>query len=192
MSLYRFATGRDKGRYLGGAAEDDARDPAVIALARSVPPGLDGDLLLLAWVQSRLAYAGDAGGIECFDDAARTLRRGWDDCDGLARVLLALLLARGSQARLRAVLGGPTGRDYPAQLSDDPAPALVLDRIRRGALSVVYTLAIESGAAHLIPPEAASLRHLQVELRAPSHPRAESSGWLLLEATRELPAGSPR
>jgi transglutaminase-like putative cysteine protease len=94
-----------KARYLDGAAREDAEHPAIRALAArfAMLPPAGRAAALFAFVRWAVAYKMDAWGEE-FDGAAITLKRGFDDCDGSARLLVALAIAAGLEARIRAVL----------------------------------------------------------------------------------------
>ena len=113
-------TDRDKADRLDAAASLDAANPTVRALAAAVG-GLGSTpeetaARVLRFAQLRIAYAGDTGrtaaatarygpepGIEELADTLTIVRRGHDDCDGKARVCVALLRARGIEARIRPV-----------------------------------------------------------------------------------------
>jgi transglutaminase-like putative cysteine protease len=73
------------------------RDPSHLAVA------------LHRWVRDSIAYQHDPGHKEQFDDSETILRKGYDDCDGKSRLLVALVRAlRGVplQARIRPVFHG--------------------------------------------------------------------------------------
>jgi transglutaminase-like putative cysteine protease len=105
-TLASFPGGRvAQGLYLDGAAREDARDPRIRAIASRfahLAPSQRARALY-GFVRGRVRYREDVAGEE-FDSAVITLERGHDDCDGSARLLLALLLAAGLEARLRVVL----------------------------------------------------------------------------------------
>jgi transglutaminase-like putative cysteine protease len=58
------------------------------------------------WVRDHIAYARDPGGREEFADSATIIRRAYDDCDGKARLFVALIRAIGAplRARIRPVM----------------------------------------------------------------------------------------
>lgn len=122
-----YADGRQKAERLGVLAWQDARNPVLIPhldyVVRmlwshpeklEVAPGAWSGPAALAdrihrYVRDHIRYVRDpidpATGRrrEEFADAGVVLRRGYDDCDGKARLVCALALRAGLQARLRAV-----------------------------------------------------------------------------------------
>lgn len=104
----RFARHADKGVYLDGAARADAFLPEIAALGtyfrRKYPDPRERAETVFAFVRWRVRYRRDAGGRESFADALTVLLNGLDDCDGSARALVALALAAGLGARIRAVM----------------------------------------------------------------------------------------
>lgn len=100
-----FPDASAKACYIDGAAQEDARLKPIRELA-AVVKGLPPDVKaqeLYAFVRRNCRYLLDVDGEE-FDDAASTLIAGQDDCDGTARCLVALCLAAGLDACVRAVM----------------------------------------------------------------------------------------
>ena len=113
-------TDDDKAAWLDANASLDATNPAVRQLAAAVG-GLGSSPeetaeRVLRYAQRKIAYAGDTGrtakakarfgdepGVEELADTLTIVRRGYDDCDGKSRVCVALLRARGIEARIRPV-----------------------------------------------------------------------------------------
>jgi transglutaminase-like putative cysteine protease len=93
-----------KARYLDGAAREDANHPAIRALGARFKalPAPARAAALFAFVRWAITFQFDDG--EELDSAVVTLRRGADDCDGSSRLLVALAIAAGLEARIRAVL----------------------------------------------------------------------------------------
>lgn len=115
MRRLRFNSQGEKARWLDGAARLDATDPRIYATAMQWGGiGTDREVAerLFTAVRDRIRYAPDeARGVrqEVLADSATVLARGWDDCDGKARALVALALARGIPARIVACW---SGRDF--------------------------------------------------------------------------------
>ncbi len=114
MRLLRFASAWDKARYLDGAARFDALDPFVRAVARQLRGRTPAETanLIHRFVRDRIRYVRDPIGAsgrreEEFADSATVLRRGYDDCDGKARLFVALALLNGLEARIRPVFPSP-------------------------------------------------------------------------------------
>jgi transglutaminase-like putative cysteine protease len=107
--LHTFRSGREKACYLDGRAREDARLPAVRALAatvRHLPPAARVEALYRR-VRDGIRYRHDPPPEE-LADAATVLETGADDCDGKAALLVSLLLAAGVEARVRGVLDEDT------------------------------------------------------------------------------------
>ncbi len=109
-----------KAAYMQAAAEDDQRDPAVIAWARqftSLPLAERGPAIL-RFVQRCIRYerdpathdaAGVRHGIELLDSSAVGFNRGYGDCDLKARILVSTCLASGCKAKIDPVFTGDNG-----------------------------------------------------------------------------------
>lgn len=108
MRRIRFVKQADKARWLDAAARLDATDPRIYEAAMDWGGiGSDREVAerLFAAIRDRIRYAPDeAQGArqEVLADSATVIGRGWDDCDGKARALVALALARGIPARIVA------------------------------------------------------------------------------------------
>ena len=108
MRVARFADDAAKARWLAAAARVDATDPRVAELANAIAPrGLsrsEAAERLFGWVRDRIAYrpdrAPDGERREVLADAWTVASRRWDDCDGKARLFVALALARGVPAEI--------------------------------------------------------------------------------------------
>lgn len=105
-----FRDGREKADWLDGASSLDSIDPYVRALAQRITNGslarADAARRLQRWVRDSIAYVPDPGGREEFADAATVARTGFDDCDGKARLFVALVRSLRDpdfQARIRPV-----------------------------------------------------------------------------------------
>lgn len=110
----------EKAKKIDVGASMDAANPAVRAIAAAVG-GLGSTpeetaTRILRFCQNRIAYAGDTArtakatakygeepGMEALADTMTIVRRGFDDCDGKARVCVAFLRSRGIEARIRPV-----------------------------------------------------------------------------------------
>ena len=110
----------EKAKRLDAAASMDAANIAVRQLAAAVAGAKsspeEAATRVLRFCQTRIAYAGDTArtaaatakygpepGVEELADTMTIVRRGFDDCDGKARVCVALLRSRGIEARIRPV-----------------------------------------------------------------------------------------
>jgi len=109
-----FATPRAKADWLDASASLDALEPHIRELARGIVRGAvsKGDAMqkLHRWVRDRIAYVRDPGGREEFADSLTVARSGQDDCDGKARLLVALVRSLRDptmRARIRPVFRGP-------------------------------------------------------------------------------------
>lgn len=100
-----FANAEEKACYIDGAAREDARLLGIKALAGIVArlPPQHRAQYLYDFVRRSVDYVLDPDGEE-FEDAQTTLVAGQDDCDGTARCLVALWLAAGLDACVRAVI----------------------------------------------------------------------------------------
>ena len=107
--IVRFASMLDKARWLDTAASLDSTSPRVAMLARRIVGAAHGIASLRAlhrWVRDAIAYVPDrVEGMrrEELADAETILVRGFDDCDGKARLFVALVRALGDpflQARI--------------------------------------------------------------------------------------------
>jgi transglutaminase-like putative cysteine protease len=109
-----FERWEDKAAWLHGAAERDAADPVVRALAwrfvAAHPDPVGRARAIQRWVRDAIRYVRDPkkGGRrrEQFASSRVILWRGQDDCDGKARLFVALCLAAGLTARIRPVVQG--------------------------------------------------------------------------------------
>ncbi len=123
-------------RLLDQLAHEDASDPVVVAWSLSIlkatrdamgerGPTLSPELVtafgeaLFANVQSEIAFVHEPG--ERFQSAATTMQLGAGDCDDHARLLLALALAGGLNARMLFIPDPDTGE-----------PVHVVDQIEDG------------------------------------------------------------
>ena len=110
----------EKAARMDAGASLDAANVAVRQLAAAV--GGTGSTpeetatRILRFCQQRIAYAGDTNrtpaatakygpepGMEELPDTMTIVKKGFDDCDGKARVCVALLRSRGIEARIRPV-----------------------------------------------------------------------------------------
>lgn len=112
--LHLFKDPRSKARYLDAVASMDARLSSVAARAQWLSAGGTADRGALArrvhqFVRDAIRYVRDEGGEE-FADSSVILARGYDDCDGKARLFVALCRRLGLQARIRPVFSSP--RDF--------------------------------------------------------------------------------
>ncbi len=138
-----FARRTDKAVYLDGAARADAHLPEIAALGAHLQalPWPDRARYVFDFVRARVRWRQDPGGREQFADAATVLRDGADDCDGSARAVVALALASGLGACIRAVLDSegyvehfqallwwPGSEDHP--LADDDGRVLAETTLR--------------------------------------------------------------
>jgi transglutaminase-like putative cysteine protease len=113
-------TDEEKANKMDTGASEDASDPVVRQLAAAVAGSgsspEESARRILRYAQRRIAYAGDTNrtpeatarfgrepGVEELADTLTICRRGFDDCDGKARVCVAFLRARGIEARIRPV-----------------------------------------------------------------------------------------
>jgi transglutaminase-like putative cysteine protease len=108
-----FATPRQKADWLDAAAGLDALEVHVRELAKQITRGALSKAHAMArlhvWVRDRIAYVRDPGGREEFADPITVARSGRDDCDGKARLLVALVRSLGDPlmvARIRPVFRG--------------------------------------------------------------------------------------
>lgn len=119
-TILTFRDLRAKADWLDAEASRDALTIPVRRLAMKIA-GATRNVEELAralhrWVRDRIAYEHDHPRVpalamgEELDDSADILERGYDDCDGKARLLVALVRAlpgRGLQARTRPVFPEP-------------------------------------------------------------------------------------
>ena len=111
----------EKAKWLDAGASEDATEPELrrwaahrfLYDARSQLFGLDRIAHAVhRFVRDRIAYVHDWGGKEEFADSRTILARAYDDCDGKARLFVAIIRALGIpelQARIRPVF---KGRDF--------------------------------------------------------------------------------
>ena len=99
-----------KGRWLGEAAARDSELPFVAWASHVIAPTNDpvacAELLFL-YCRDAIEFVDDPGDFETFESSDVILERGYDDCDGKARCFVAMCLARGIPARIRAILDDP-------------------------------------------------------------------------------------
>jgi transglutaminase-like putative cysteine protease len=128
--LVYFEDERAKARWLDAAASLDAHSPSVRAkareLAQSKPSAAVAAHALFRFVRDAIEYRRDVPwtrgrtqGRERLDSAEVVLSRGWDDCDGKARLLVALARASGRrdlEARIRPVFQGTRFTHVQAEL----------------------------------------------------------------------------
>lgn len=95
-----------KAEWLAVAAQRDACCPTVRSASARITAGVTNERLraerLHRWVRDQIAYATDPDG-EQLADSETVLARGYDDCDGKSRLFVALCIAAGLEARIRAV-----------------------------------------------------------------------------------------
>jgi hypothetical protein len=108
-----FANDVEKWRWMDAGAHRDARIPTIVELASTlVRPYAADDWQGMAttihrFVRDAIRYQHDPDRRERLADAAATLRRGADDCDGKARLAAALANAAGLEAMVWPVFKGP-------------------------------------------------------------------------------------
>ncbi|TXH58029.1 MAG: hypothetical protein E6Q97_03310 [Desulfurellales bacterium] len=90
-----FKTPYHKANWLAGAARLDALLwPVQNAATRFLEfSAMERALGIFHFVRDRIKYVRDPGGKEQFADSAVVLKRGFDDCDGKARLFAALIYA---------------------------------------------------------------------------------------------------
>lgn len=102
-----FTSAHDKAVFLADAAADDATSSRVRGTARAICRTAAGDMAcieaLFHYVRDCIHYADDPGDLEQFASSDVILDRQWDDCDGKARLFVALCRSLGIEARIRAV-----------------------------------------------------------------------------------------
>lgn len=107
-----FSTVEEKAQWLDANASLDSRLSSVRDFAASVarahdPNDQEGVIRdLHSFVRDSIRYQRDPNREEQFADAATVLARGYDDCDGKARLFVALCRAGGLEARIRPVFDG--------------------------------------------------------------------------------------
>lgn len=98
-----------KAQWMQGAAFADASRPEVIAWSRYVcgedfqSSPIRCAMKLQTWVRDAIEWVQDPDHVETLEDSATTLRRGWNDCDGKARLFVAMARAAGVDAELRPI-----------------------------------------------------------------------------------------
>lgn len=115
--VLRFPSLRAKAQWIDGAASVDALTVPVRVLAsrfvRRYPSPELRARAMHRWVRDTIRYVQDrpaAGALaygEQFASSPEILRTGQDDCDGKARLLVAIARAGGIEARIRAVFPRP-------------------------------------------------------------------------------------
>lgn len=101
-STVTFLDDHAKAAWLIRAAERDACCPSVVSAALAFC-GLAPEVraaAIQAWARDSIRYVRDPYWQEEFADSETVLRRGWDDCDGKARVFVAVCLAACLDARI--------------------------------------------------------------------------------------------
>lgn len=90
-----FPSPYHKARWLAGQARLDAMLRPVIETAKRLlsNSAMARALSIFHFVRDQIQYVRDPGGKEQFADAGVVLRRGFDDCDGKARLFAALVHA---------------------------------------------------------------------------------------------------
>ncbi|SRR6266545_2762709 len=94
-------------------ASADARDPEIVRFASALArPYRADDWLGISrtvyrWVRDGIRYQHDPDLQEEFAPSSEILSRGWDDCDGKAKLCVALLRALGLDAEVHPVWRGP-------------------------------------------------------------------------------------
>jgi transglutaminase-like putative cysteine protease len=106
--IYREPTQNARGKLaiLARQTTRDATDPAVVALASRIAKpyrpddwrGIAGEIF--RFVRDGIRYQHDPDKQEEFADAVTILSRGWDDCDGKAKLTVALMRALGLDAEI--------------------------------------------------------------------------------------------
>lgn len=118
--IVTWSSPEKKSRWLDAAAAADALHPEVRALARQLETTAGRDplrftLAVHGYCRDAIRYRRDPGGREQFADAPTIIRRGFDDCDGKARLFVALIRAAkipGLIARIVPVHDKPTGQRF--------------------------------------------------------------------------------
>jgi transglutaminase-like putative cysteine protease len=108
MREVQFGTWQEKAAWLNEAAKADALDPQILTFARpfrlAYPDPAARAVAIHRWVRDHIAYRRDplrdGKPREQFASAAVVLKRRFDDCDGKARLFVALCRA----AELNAVI----------------------------------------------------------------------------------------
>jgi transglutaminase-like putative cysteine protease len=116
-----FATQEEKARYLDGRASVEAIHPRVGQLATDIYRAVEGDPDAFSrgvteWITTFIKYVPDGKGPngervkpegEEFASSATILARGFDDCDGMSKLFVALHRALGFPARIVPAYRGP-------------------------------------------------------------------------------------
>lgn len=146
-----FRSLAEKAQWMDAAASLDARDPVVAQLARILVIGASDPReraqRLHRFVRDRVWYSRDPHGIEMTPDARYILETGTEDCDGKARLLVALVRALRDprlDARLRSVWKGGAFTHAQAEIRCGNGPWTLAELIVRG---------VELGAAPDDAPE---------------------------------------
>lgn len=115
----QFANGWEKACYIDGCARLEQNQRAVREAARplaTITDPLERARALQRWIRDRVRYVGDPGGREELADCATILGRMHDDCDGKARLFVAMALALGYEARIRPVFRGEEFKHVQAEV----------------------------------------------------------------------------
>jgi transglutaminase-like putative cysteine protease len=84
----------------------DATDPVVVRLASRIVHGFAADdwiamaREIFRWVRDAIRYQHDPDRAEEFQDSAAIIERGYDDCDGKAKLAAAMMRAVGLDAEI--------------------------------------------------------------------------------------------
>ena len=109
----RFKSDKKKLDWLNAEAAASSRDPRIVAKASELVHDLAPDNWagmaerIHAFVRDRIRYQHDPNHIEALDPTPVVLERGWDDCDGKARLAAALAQAVGLSAKVWPMWRGP-------------------------------------------------------------------------------------
>lgn len=107
-----FENDHQKLAFMQDGAEADAVDPRVVELATRIVRPFRSDAWrrmaseIHRWVRDGIKYQRDPNRREQLADAWTTISRGYDDCDGKARVAVAMARAVGLDARVWPVWRG--------------------------------------------------------------------------------------
>lgn len=110
-----FPTAYAKAAWLEAHAHADAADPDVQKAALAIcgddyqrSPFRCAEKIF-RFVRDHIRWAQDPGGNETFDASALILERGYDDCDGKARLFVALCDCAGVEAQTRPIFDQEQG-----------------------------------------------------------------------------------
>lgn len=124
---------------MDAAASLDALDPLIVRLARLLVVGAKGVTdraeRIQRFARDRIWYTRDPWGIETTPDARHIIEIGTEDCDGKARVFVALVRALHDpdlSARIRSVWKGPHFVHAQAEVRIGDGPWRLVELIVRG------------------------------------------------------------